>query len=215
MKYNRCMDNETQVITPTADPNATVAGSPPVTASEAPSPGATTVAETPPATRLRPRTRRERPRPTFTPTQRAHPPEPNQEPVTTTSPEAPLPEHTLRVEYEIRVLGGKEDVANIKSRFDLPLALKEESLARTDGDFADILDKIVVAPLLTQVRASLQSRFERYQEARAKQNTPPEAPLPSPPNGQYKPSTPGNNKHVIVSGMECKPLGRMPPGMQC
>ncbi len=193
------------------DPQAAAGGSP-CNVSEAPLPGATTVTETPPANRLRARPRRERPRPTFVPTQRLWAPEPGQPTVTETTPEALLPDHTLRVEYEIRVLGGNEVVANIKSRFDLPLALKEESLARTDGDFADVFDKIIVAPLLTQVRASLQSRFERYQEARTKQIAPPEAPLPSPHNGQYKSPKPANGTPHEMPEIDPRPPFPRRPG---
>jgi hypothetical protein len=189
-------------------PLTTPIDSPP---SPAPSPGATTVAATPPVNRPRVLPRRERPRPTFTPTQRAHPPEPNQEPVTETNTEATLPDHTLRVEYEIRVLGGKEDVATIKSRFDLPLALKEESLARTDGDFADVFDKIVVAPLITQVRAHLQGRFDHYAEMKAKQLAA-EAALPSPPNGQYKPPKPTNAASFAMPEIDTKPPLPTRPG---
>lgn len=132
----------------------------------APMPGATTAAATPPANPLRALPRRERPRPTFVPTRRFRAPEPGQPLATETTPEAPLPDHTLRVEYVIRVVGGNEVVANIESRFDLPLALKEESLARTDGDFPEVFDKIVVAPLLTQFRVYLRQRYERYDKAR-------------------------------------------------
>lgn len=173
-------------------------------------PGATTAAATPPANPLRALPRRERPRPTFVPTRRFRAPEPGQPLATETTPEAPLPDHTLRVEYVIRVVGGNEVVANIESRFDLPLALKEESLARTDGDFPEVFDKIVVAPLLTQVRAHLQSRFDHYAEMKAKQ-TAPEVPLPSPPNGQYKPSKPTNGTpHEMPEIVAKPPLPRRP-----
>ena len=124
---------------------------------------------------------------------------------TETTPEAALPAHTLRVDYQIHVTGGNEVVANIRSRFDLPLALREESLARTDGDFADIFDKIVVAPLLTQVRAHLQGRFDHYAEMKAKQTAPPEAPLPSPHNGAYKSPKPANGTPLDMPELDAKP----------
>jgi len=206
------MKNETQVTTPTPDSAAAGAGSTPSTAFEAPTPGEAAVA-TPLANQLRARNRRERPRPTFVPTQRFRAPEPVQPSVTATSPEAPLPEHTLRVEYEIRVLGGKADVANIRSRFDLPLALKEESLARTDGDFPEVFDKIVVAPLLTQVRAHLQSRFDHYADLKAKQ-TAAETPLPSHSNGGYKSPKPANATPLDMPDIDCKPPLPRRPGSQ-
>lgn len=205
------MDNDTLITALTPDSAAAGAGSTSSSAFEAPLPGATTVSETPPANRLRARPRRERPRPTFVPTQRFRAPELGQPLATETSPEPPLPEQTLRVEYEIRVRGGNEDVANIKSRFDLPLALKEESLARTDGDFADIFDKIVVAPLLTQVRAHLQGRFDHYAEMKAKQLAT-EAPLPSPPNGQNKSPKPTKGASFTMPDLDCKPPLPTRPG---
>lgn len=207
------MENETQVTTPTPDSAAAGAGSPPGTVSQAPSPWATTVTETPPANQLRALPRRERPRPTFVPTQRLRAPEPGPPLATETTPDASPPEHTLRVEYEIRVRGGNEDVATIKSRFDLPLALKEESLARTDGDFADIIDKIVVAPLLTQVRAHLQGRFDHYAELKAKQ-TAAETPLPPHSNGGYKSPKPANATPLDMPDIDCKPPLPRRPGSQ-
>jgi hypothetical protein len=131
---------------------------------------------------------------------------------TETTPEAALPAHTLRVDYQIHVTGGNEVVANIRSRFDLLLALREESLARTDGDFADIFDKIVVAPLLTQVRAHLQGRFDHYAELKAKQNAPPEAPLPSPRNGTYTSPKPTNGALFTMPDIDAKPPLPTRPG---
>ena len=104
--------------------------------------------------------------------------------------EPPLPDHTLRIEYSFRVLGGRDLVADLRSKLDLPLTLTKESLARTDGDVADIIDKIIVAPMLTEIRAYLQQRFDCYADAKTKQTSPePHAPThagirsPKPPNG--------------------------------
>jgi len=176
-------------------------------------PDASTASPPPTSPQLRALPRRERPRPQFVPTQRFRTPEPVQQPITETSPEPPLPDHTLRVDYEIHVTGGNEVVTDIKSRFDLPLALKEESLARTDGDFADILDKIVVAPLLTQVRAYLQGRFDHYAELKAKQ-TAAETPLPPHSNGGYKSPKPVNATPLDMPDIDCKPPLPRRPGSQ-
>lgn len=84
----------------------------------------------------------------------------------------PLAEDAIRVEYAIKIQGGTEVILDVASQFDLPLALREECLTQTDAGFAQILDTVVVAPVLTQVRAYLQRRFEGYAAIKAKQATP-------------------------------------------
>ena len=113
--------------------------------------------------------------------------EPDPKPVAATATatsivEPPLPDSTVRVEYSIRIFGGAEVVADIRSRFDLPLALEADCLARTDLAFAELLDTIVVSPVTTQFRGFLQTCYDRYAKARAKPETavkPPPDPLAS------------------------------------
>lgn len=118
---------------------------------------------TPPHPRAR--TRRERDadqRPVFRPL-------PIPELVQQAQAEPPLAEDAVRVEYAIKIQGGKEVILDVTSRFDMPLALREESLARTDCDFAEILNKIVFGPVLGRVREYLQQRFEDYAEVKTEQ----------------------------------------------
>jgi hypothetical protein len=167
--------------------------SPHTTPTDSPPPSAPTKLEasiaSPPSPQLRALPRRERPRPQFVPSERFRAPEPGQKSSAETSSNPQLPDSTLRVEYTIHVLGGKDVVADVKSSFDMPMSLEEESLPRTDGDFAEVFDKIVVAPLLTQFRVYLRQRYERYDKARqeAAPKTPCQ-PSTSTPFNQRKPT---------------------------
>lgn len=113
---------------------------------------------------------------------------------------SPLAEDTIRVEYAIKIQGGTEVILDVTSQFDLPLALREECLAQTDADFAKILDTVAFAPVLTQVRAYLQRRFEGYAEIKAKQATPPLMR----PNSTRVGQRPGGT-HVTMPAIESTP----------
>lgn len=162
--HNGSADREMSVRAAEVSPQTTPSDSPPPSAPTKLE--ASTASPPSPTPQLRALPRRERPRPQFVPSEKFRAPEPGQQSSAATPSNPPPPDNTLRVEYTIHVLGGKDVVANIESSFDMPMSLEEESLPRTDGDFAEVFDKIVVAPLLTQFRVYLRQRYERYDKAR-------------------------------------------------
>ena len=115
----------------------------------------------------------------------------------------PLAEDAVRVEYTIKIQGGKEVILDVTSRFDMPMALRQESLARTDSDFAEILNKIVFGPVLGRVREYLQKRFEDYAEVKTK---PAES---SPPN----PNANGVGKRPMGTHFTMPAIDPTPPYM--
>lgn len=117
----------------------------------------------------------------------------------------------MHIEYSIRILGGDETVTEIQSQYNLPWALTEEALARTDCDFPEVFDKIVVAPLVTQVRSYLQGRFEGYQEARAKKVIP-EPPVQPQFNGGLKLPKFPDGVPVAMPAISPKPIIAKMPG---
>lgn len=126
--------------------------------------------------------------------------------------EPSLPTDTVRVEYAIRIQGGMEIIADLESRFDLPLALREACLAKTDCDFPQLLNSIIVTPVVTQFREFLRDQIERYDALRTKQEPPPEAPASM---GLKLPKS-ANGNPVITPPIQTKPAlptARMPAGL--
>jgi len=72
-----------------------------------------------------------------------------------------LPATALRVEYTVKVSGGTDVVAQVNSRFDLPLGLLPECISATDASFGEIFNRILFEPLQIRVRGFLQSKYEQ------------------------------------------------------
>jgi hypothetical protein len=204
------MENDTQVTTPTPDPHAPAAGEGQLLNNglEAPSPGATTVAETPPATRQRPRTRRERGKPVYRPTAVRHADNPKEEPIQPVS----VAEDEVRLDYEFVLRGGREEVVRVKSQLILPMALALENLPQTESSFPEMVDRVLVQPLNTKFRAFLQRLFDAASRAAIEKQTAAETPLPPHSNGGYKSPKPGNSTPLVMPELDAKPPLPQRPG---
>ena len=203
MRYNREMQNETMITTPTPDSAAAGAGSPPGTAFEAPMPGATTVTETPPATRLRPRNRRERGKPEFHPRAVHYAENPKEKPIE----EVVVPEDAVRLDYEFLLRGGHEEVVRVKSQLVLPMALALENLPQTDVSFPEMIDRILVQPLNTKFRAFLQRLFDAASRATIEKEAAAavEPPFQRPVSVNAKPPKPTNGTPLDMPELDAKP----------
>ena len=82
--------------------------------------------------------------------------------------------------YHLVLKGGTEKVVEMKSQLVLPLALALENMPQTDISFPELVDQILVRPLVTKFRSFLQRRFDAASEAEAKRKAEAE-PLPEPP----------------------------------
>ena len=200
------MQNETQVTTPTADPDAAAAGSP-CTVTQAPLPGeAAAAVATPPANRLRPRTRRERLSAEFcqrhfrcaaTPEEKAE--------------DEVVDEDAVRLDYEFVLRGGREEVLRVKSQLVLPMALALENLPQTDVSFPEMIDRVLVQPLNTKFRAFLQRRFDAASRATIEKETA-EKETPPPANMEFKRPKPVNGAAFAMPEIDCRPPLPQRPG---
>jgi hypothetical protein len=90
----------------------------------------------------------------------ARDPLPLRRPAPPKAPEPPLSPTALKVDYFIKITGGPEVVAEVKSCFDFPMALQPECIASTDASFGEVLNRILVQPAEIRVRSFLQKKFE-------------------------------------------------------
>lgn len=82
-----------------------------------------------------------------------------------------LPDHTLRLGYELVLLGGRHEVLHVKSELTLPLALELENLAQTDLAFPELVDAVIVRPMVARFRNFIQLRYDVATTAAQKQKT--------------------------------------------
>lgn len=60
---------------------------------------------------------------------------------------------------------------HVKSELTLPLALELENLAQTDLAFPELVDQVIVRPMVTRFRNFLQSRYDAAATAAQQQKT--------------------------------------------
>ena len=146
---NHTSDNS--VVTPATTPSAPVAATGmPVTAAtkaEAAEPPPATSLETPPPVA-----------PTLPPPSRG------------------LPDHTVRLGYELVLWGGRHEILHVKSELNLPLALDLENLAQTDLAFPELVDQVIVRPMVARFRNFLQMRYDMAATVAQRQKAAAEAP---------------------------------------
>lgn len=86
-----------------------------------------------------------------------------------------IAEDTVLLAYQLELRGGRQEVVRVKSQLVLPLALDMDNLAQTDVSFSELVDKVIVRPLVTKFRSFLQRRFDdaskAQKEAQAKAKT--------------------------------------------
>ena len=170
---------------------------------EAPSPGATTVTETPPANQLRARNRRERGKPEYRPRAVLHAVNPREVPIE----EVAVPEDTVRLDYELVLRGGREEVVRVKSQLILPMALALENLPQTESSFPEMVDRVLVQPLNTKFRAFLQRLFDAASQAAVEKEAaaPVEPPFQRPVSVNAKPPKPTNGTPLDMPEIDAKP----------
>lgn len=203
------MPNDTLITTLTPNSAAAGAGSTPATAFEAPLPGATTVAETPPANQPRARPRRERGIPEYHPTAARHADNPKEEPIQPVS----VAEDEVRLDYEFVLRGGREEVLRVKSALILPMALALENLPLTESSFPEMVDRVLVQPLNTKFRAFLQRLFDAASRVAVEKEAaaPVEPPFQGPVSVNARPSKPTNGATFAMPDLDAKPpLPRRP-----
>lgn len=124
-----------------------------------------------------------------------------------------LADHTLRLDYEMVLRGGREEVVRVKSELVMPLALELENMAQTDLSFPELFDRVIVRPVVTKFRSFLQKRFDAASAAEAKKRSDVE-PLPTPsPSTNIKLPKPANGTSYPIPDMSPKlPTARMPGG---
>lgn len=181
------------------DPQAAAGGSP-CNVSQAPSPGATTVTETPPASQLRARPRRERGTPEYHPTAVRHVENPKEKLVE----EVVVDEDAVRLDYEFVLRGGREEVVRVKSQLILPMALALENLPLTESSFPEMVDRVLVQPLNTKFRAFLQRLFDAASRAAVEKEVA-ENETPPPVNKEFTRSKPGNGASFAMPEIDAKP----------
>lgn len=209
MKYNRCMENETQGSTPTPDQNATAGGSTPNCVSKAPMPGAV-AATTPPAHQLRARPRRERGIPVYHPTSVPHVTKSEVKP----TEEFLVPEDAVHLDYEFVLRGGREEVVRVKSQLILPMALALENLPQTDVTFPELVDQVIVRPLVAKFRSFLQRRFDAASRAAVEKEAAGavEPPFQRPVSMNVRPPKPTNGATFTMPELDAKPPLPQRPG---
>jgi len=206
------MENANPITTLTPDSaaaaTAAAGGSTPNCVSQAPMPGATTVTETPPATRLRPRNRRERGKPEFHPRAARYAENPKEKLIE----EVVLDEDAVRLDYEFVLRGGHEEVVRVKSQLILPMALALENLPQTESSFPEMVDRVLVQPLNTKFRAFLQRLFDAASRAAIeKEAAAVEPPFQRPISVNAKPLKPTNGASFTMPEIDTRaPLPTRP-----
>jgi hypothetical protein len=170
-------------------------------------PGATTVAETPPANQPRARPRRERGIPEYHPTAAQHVANPEAKP----KEEVVVDEDAVRLDYEFVLRGGREEVVRVKSQLILPMALALENLPQTESSFPEMIDRVLVQPLNTKLRAFLQRLFDAASRAAVEKEAV-EPPFQRPVSVNAKPSKPNNGASFTMPELDAKPPLPTRPG---
>jgi len=99
----------------------------------------------------------------------------------------------------------------VRSALDLPMALGVESLAQTDLHFPELLDRIVVQPLITRFRVFLQRRFDAASRAAIEKEAA-EKETPPPVNMEFKRPKPVNGAAFTTPEIDTKPPPPQRPG---
>lgn len=123
-------------------------------------------------------------------------------------------EDTVRLDYELILRGGREEVVRVKSQLVLPMALEVENLAQTDVSFPALVDQVIVRPLVTKFRSFLQRRFDAATRAQIeKEPAAVEPPFDEPPSKNVKLPKPANGAPFVMPVIEAKlPSARLPGG---
>lgn len=114
--------------------------------------------------------------------------------------ESSLPDHTVRLDYELVLRGGREEVLRVKSQLVLPMALEVENLAQTDLSFPEMFDRVIVRPLVTKFRGFLQKRFDAASAAEATNRSEAEPSSSSLPTNNIKLPKPMNGTEFCRPG---------------
>ena len=133
----------------------------------------------------------------------------------------PLPDHTARLDYELVLRGGRDEILHVKSELTLPLALEPENLAQTDLAFPELVDRVIISPMVARFRNFLQMRYDVLATAAQGLKAAAQAPTPgvaTPPpasvaGGGFKLPTPDNGAAFVQSTPNAKlPTPKMPGG---
>jgi len=115
-------------------------------------------------------------------------------------------EGTVRLDYDLVLRGGGGEVVRMKSQLVLPLALEPENLPQTDVSFPELVDQVIVRPLVTKFRSFLQRRFDAASlAATEKESAAVESPYQTQPTTNFKPSKLGNSASFAMPEIETKP----------
>ena len=121
-----------------------------------------------------------------------------------------IAEHTVLLEYQFALHGGREEVVRVRSQLVLPLALKFEKLAQTDVSFPDLVVQVIFRPLMAKFRPFLQRRFDAASKAEAEAKAAAEPPALV--SARFKLPGPGDGKPMVVpEDKDTRPVPR-PPG---
>jgi hypothetical protein len=123
-----------------------------------------------------------------------------------------VPPDTVCLDYEFVLRGGHEEVVRVKSELVLPLALEVENLPQTDVSFPQLVDQVIVRPLVTKFRSFLQKRFDAASRAEAEREASAKPPPPPPVNMGFTIPKPGNGADFAVPEPPAKPPTPKMPG---
>ena len=100
----------------------------------------------------------------------------------------------MRLDYQILLRCGPEEVVRVKSQLVLPMALAFENLPQTDVSFPELLDQVIVRPLVAKFRSILQKLFDAASQTDATKEKTPE-PATAPENGAAK--SPSSRRYTM------------------
>lgn len=101
----------------------------------------------------------------------------------------------------------------VKSQLVLPMALEVENLAQTDVSFPELVDQVIVRPVVTKFRSFLQKRFDAAARAAIeKEATPVEQPPYEPPIKNVKLPKTANGVAFSMPPISPKPIIAKMPG---
>ena len=123
--------------------------------------------------------------------------------------DSPLPDHTLRMRYEIALHGGREEFLRVKSELVMPLALEVENLPQTDVSFPEMIDQVIIRPVVTKFRSFLQRRFDAASRVEAEKEVAAKS-SPSPIETDLKASYPKNGAELSNPTKLVKPKAVWP-----
>jgi len=124
-----------------------------------------------------------------------------------------VPEDTARLDYEIVLRCGRDEVVRVKSQLVLPMALEVENLAQTDVSFPELVDQVIVRPVVTKFRSFLQKRFDAATRAAIEKEAAPVRQQPcEPPTKNVKLPRPVNGAAFCMPTILTKPITATMPG---